>query len=55
MASMRTKLTSEFKAKVALVAIREDQTVSELSSLYKVSESDYCLEASGTGSTCGCF
>ncbi len=36
MASMRTKLTSEFKAKVALAAIRGDQTVSELASLYKV-------------------
>ena len=36
MASMRTKRTSEFKAKVALAAIRGDQTVSELASLYKV-------------------
>lgn len=36
MASMRTKRTSEFKAKVALAAIRGDQTVTELSSLYKV-------------------
>ena len=36
MASMRTKRTSEFKSKVALAAIRGDQTVAELSSLYKV-------------------
>ena len=36
MANMRTKRTSEFKAKVALAAIRGDQTVSELASLYKV-------------------
>ena len=33
---MRTKRTSEFKAKVALAAIRGDQTVTELASLYKV-------------------
>ena len=36
MASMRTKRTSEFKAKIALAAIRGDQTVTELASLYKV-------------------
>jgi len=36
MASMRTKRTSEFKAKVALAAIRGDQTVTELATLYKV-------------------
>jgi len=36
MASMRTKRTSEFKAKVALAAIRGDQTVAELASLFKV-------------------
>ena len=36
MASMRTKRTSEFKAKVALAAIRGDQTVTELASLYKL-------------------
>jgi transposase-like protein len=36
MASMRTKRTSEFKAKVALAAIKGDQTVAELASLYKV-------------------
>ena len=36
MASMRTKRTSEFKAKVALAAIRGDQTVTELASFYKV-------------------
>ena len=36
MASMRTKRTSEFKAKVALAAIRGDQTITELASLYKV-------------------
>lgn len=36
MANMRTKQTSEFKAKVALTAIRGDQTVTELASLYKV-------------------
>lgn len=36
MANMRTKRTSEFKAKVALAAIRGDQTVSELASLYKI-------------------
>ena len=36
MASMRTKRTSEFKAKVALAAIRGDQTVAELAALYKV-------------------
>lgn len=36
MASMRTKRTSEFKAKVALAAIRGDKTVAELASLYKV-------------------
>ena len=36
MASMRTKRTSEFKAKVALAAIRGDQTVTELASVYKV-------------------
>lgn len=36
MASMRTKRTSEFKAKVALAAIRGEQTVTELASLYKV-------------------
>ncbi len=35
-ASMRTKRTSELKAKVALAAIRGDQTVAELTSLYKV-------------------
>ena len=35
-ASMRTKRTSEFKAKVALAAIRGEQTFSELASLYKV-------------------
>lgn len=33
MANMRTKRTSEFKAKVALAAIREDQTVAELATL----------------------
>ncbi len=36
MANMRTKRTSEFKAKVALAAIRGDQTVTELASLYKI-------------------
>lgn len=36
MTNMRTKRTSEFKAKVALAAIRGDQTVAELASLYKV-------------------
>jgi transposase-like protein len=36
MASMRTKRTSEFKAKIVLAAIRGDQTVTELASLYKV-------------------
>jgi transposase-like protein len=36
MASMRTKRTSEFNAKVALAAIRGDQTVTELASLYKI-------------------
>jgi transposase-like protein len=36
MASMRTKRTSEFKVKIALAAIRGDQTVTELASLYKV-------------------
>jgi len=36
MANMRTKRTSEFKAKVALAAIRGDQTITELASLYKV-------------------
>jgi len=36
MASMRTKRTSEFKAKVALAAIRGDQTITELAYLYKV-------------------
>ena len=36
MANMRTKRTSEFKAKVALAAIRGDQTVAELASPYKV-------------------
>jgi len=36
MTSMRTKRTSEFKAKVALAAIRGDQTITELASLYKV-------------------
>ena len=36
MANMRTKRTSEFKAKIALAAIRGDQTVTELASLYKV-------------------
>ena len=36
MANMRTKRTSEFKAKVALAAIRGDQTVAELASFYKV-------------------
>ena len=35
-ANMRTKRTSEFKAKVTLAAIRGDQTVTELASLYKV-------------------
>ncbi len=35
-ANMRTKRTSEFKAKVALAAIRGVQTVTELASLYKV-------------------
>lgn len=34
MASMRTKRTPEFKAKVALAAIRGDQTINELASLY---------------------
>jgi transposase-like protein len=36
MTNMRTKRTSEFKAKVALAAIRGDQTVTELASLYKI-------------------
>ena len=36
MANMRTERTSEFKAKVALTAIRGDQTVAELASLYNV-------------------
>ena len=36
MTNMRTKRTSEFKAKVALAAIRGDQTLSELASSYKV-------------------
>jgi len=35
-ANMRTKRTSEFKAKVALAAIREDQTVTELATIFKV-------------------
>ena len=35
-ANMRTKRTSEFKAKVALAALREDQTVTELAALFKV-------------------
>ncbi len=36
LANMRTKRTSEFKAKIALAAIRGDQTVTELASLYKI-------------------
>lgn len=36
MANMRTKRSSEFKAKVALAAIRGDQTVTELAALYKI-------------------
>lgn len=36
MQSMRTKRTAEFKAKVALAAIRGDQTINELASLYCV-------------------
>lgn len=34
MANMRTKRTPEFKAKVALAAIRGDQTINELASQY---------------------
>jgi len=33
---MRTKRTPEFKAKVALAAIRGDQVINELASLYSV-------------------
>jgi transposase-like protein len=33
---MRPKRTAEFKAKVALAAIRGDQTINELASLYGV-------------------
>jgi transposase len=36
MANMRTKRTPEFKAKVALAAIRGDQTLTELAAHYKV-------------------
>ena len=36
MASMRTKRSPEFKAKVALAALRGDKTVNELASLYSV-------------------
>jgi transposase-like protein len=35
-ASMRTKRTAEFKAKVALAAIRGDQTLNELASQYSI-------------------
>ena len=36
MASMRTKRSPEFKAKVALAALRGEQTVNELATLYSV-------------------
>ena len=36
MACMRTKRSPEFKAKVALAALRGDKTVNELASLYCV-------------------
>ena len=36
MTSMRTKRSPEFKAKVALAAMRGDKTVNELASLYSV-------------------
>ena len=36
LANKRTKRTSEFKTKVALAALRGDQTITELASLYKV-------------------
>lgn len=36
MANMRTKRTPEFKAKVALAAIRGDQTINELASQYGI-------------------
>ncbi len=36
MASMRTKRSADFKAKIALAAIRGDQTINELASLYGV-------------------
>jgi len=36
MASMRTKHTPEFKAKVALAAFREEKTLPELAANYKV-------------------
>lgn len=36
MASMRTKRSLKFKAKVALAALRDDKTVNELATLYGV-------------------
>ena len=36
MSNMRTKRSPEFKAKVALAALRGDKTVNELASLYSV-------------------
>lgn len=36
MASMRTKRSPEFKAKIALTALRGDKTVNELATLYSV-------------------
>ena len=36
MACMRTKRSPEFKAKVALAALRGDKTVNELATLYSV-------------------
>ena len=36
MASMRTKRSSEFKAKIALAAFRADKTINELATQYSV-------------------